>query len=119
MSKAEFLTRLEGISEEFVTPTEASELYDAAEEIFQELEDENKELTSEKETLKGEVKDLEVEIEGYEEQVSELQDMQMYGIEGSPFDNLRGKMVFDKLFENLKYIPVDELESLVQKHAVI
>ncbi|MDB0600299.1 hypothetical protein PL373_13295 [Tenacibaculum maritimum] len=83
------------------------------------LKDEVKELEDSVEVKDQEISDLEDEVEGLEEQVSELQSNEPFIIDGTPYDNLRGKMVFEKLFGNLEHVPINELESLVEKYAVL
>ena len=83
------------------------------------LKEDVKELEDQIESKDQEISDLEDEVDGLEEQVSELESNEPFIIDGTPYDNLRGKMVFEKLFNNIDYLPIDELETLVQKHEVL
>lgn len=73
------------------------------------LKSDVKDLEDRIETKDQEISDLEDEVDGLEEQVSELQSNEPFIIDGTPYDNLRGKMVFEKLFGNLEHVPINEL----------
>ena len=105
MNYKEFLKELEKISGQFVTPAEGKKLHKEAKQVI--------------DTLNQSVRDLQKENSDFEHEVEQLESAQMFTIEGTDYDNLRGKMVIEKLFQNLNYIPISGLESLVEKQAAL
>lgn len=119
MSKDKFLKNLEGISCEFVDESWADTLFTQAEEVFLDYEEEIKELNEKLDDVEKEKDDLADELSESEQRINELEENEMFSLEGTPFNTLRYKLALDSLFENLAYIPIEELENLTQKHAVL
>jgi chromosome segregation ATPase len=118
MSKAKFLQNLEEISDEFINESWADNLFTQAQEVFSDYDDEIEELKEEVKEKEDEIEELEEEVNELNERLDKANELEL-DIENTPYDNLRGKMVFEKLYLNLDYIPIKELETLVEKHAVL
>lgn len=84
-----------------------------------ELEKEIKDLEAKLKSKEIKITNLKDENDEFVDRIEELESNEPFCIDGTTYDNLRGKMVFEKLFSNLQYLPIDELETLVQKHAVL
>lgn len=88
MSKDNFLIMLDGLKAE-------------AEEVFSIYEDK--------------IRDANDEVEGLEEQVSELENRDMFYVDKHNLNIVTVSMLED-LFDNLDHIPHSELESLINKY---
>lgn len=118
MSKEKFIKSLEGISEEFVSEEKANDLLDMANEVFEEFEDEIERLESDLKEKDSKIDDLKGEIEALVEELEESESISSFVIEGN-HKNIRITSCLESIFKNLDYIPIDELETIVKKYAVL
>lgn len=75
-----------------------------ANEVFKEFEDK--------------IESLKEDIEELEEQVKEAESISSFTIEGD-HDNIRTVSCLESIFKNLDYIPIEELETIAKKYAVL
>ena len=69
--------------------------------------------------LKSKLRKAEDDLHFLNEELQECESKKVFTNSNTPYENLRGDMVLEKLFSNLSYIPINALESLVEKYAVV
>jgi len=118
MKKFNFLQKLDNLKE-FIGEGQVVEIYTEAEEIFGDLNEEIKGLKNDVKEKDSEIDDLKEEIEGFEERIKEFDSEPIFQFDNQMHNNIRTIGALEDLFKNLDYVPVDEIETLVKKYAVL
>jgi predicted RNase H-like nuclease (RuvC/YqgF family) len=113
MDTFNFMQKLNALANTTPTEDEIISLYTEAEELFEEYDDNISDLKSEIKDKDDEIDTLEDGLIEKDKEISELSGG--FHLEGL-HTNIRTQSAIEELFDNLDYIPIDEIENFVNTH---
>lgn len=119
MSKEKFLKSLESISEQFVCEEKVNDLIEEVNSVFEEFEDKIEEIESDVKEKDEKIDNLKDEVGELEGVIEEIESLPKFNIDNEMHNNIRTVSCLESIFNNLDYIPIEELETIVKKYAVL
>lgn len=118
MTKFKFLRELESTLRDLLPEEKVLEICTQAEDVFSEYEDDISTRDEDIKSLNRELKTAKADCEQFQEDILQLEGEDRFVIPAR-HDNMITKGVMTDLFNNLDYIPVPELETLINKYKVV
>lgn len=117
MEKFNFLQKIDGLKHS-LEESQVLEIYSEAETLIGGFEETISYLKDDIKDRESKIEDLKEDVEGLEEQLQEAETLSSFVLDDN-HNNIRTISCFESIFNNLDYIPIEELETIVKKYAVL